>query len=338
MKADVAVGLQHGDEGKGKVVKELSTNNYDYCLRFNGGPNAGHTLYHNGKKIILHQIPCGIINNVTSIIGSGCVIDLRKLKIEINELKTVGVHVDALLKISHNAHIITEKHINEDSNFDKIGSTKSGIRPVYRDKYDRESTRICDLRLDELFPYIGDIQVVDLYELFKSTDKILGEGAQGFELDIDYGNYPFVTSSNCISSGVCTSCIPFKSIEKIYGICKIYDTYVGNRPFQGDDDDFKRLSILGEEIGATTSRQRQINWLNITKLKKAILVNSVTHLIINKCDIIQQLNVYKLIDNDQIIEFSNFKEMKKYIIKELNNKVFISNINNIIFSANKDKI
>ena len=143
MKSDIIVGLQYGDEGKGKVVLGLlEQNNYDVCLRFNGGPNAGHTVYHNGQKVILHQIPCGILYNKISIIGNGCVIDLAKLKLEIEALKALDIDVDSLLKISNNVHTITQKHIQEDISNDPIGSTGSGIRPVNRDKYDRKVIRI----------------------------------------------------------------------------------------------------------------------------------------------------------------------------------------------------
>ena len=334
MKSDIIVGLQHGDEGKGKVVLEIiKRNKYDYCLRFNGGPNAGHTVYKDGKKIILHQIPCGILYNIKSIIGSGCMIDLNKLKDEIIKIKEIGIDVDSLLKISYNCHIINKLHIQDDIDNNSIGSTCSGMRPVNRDKYDRKGTRICDLDKKYLKQYIGDCEIIDIYnEIDYTNSNVLCEGAQGFELDIDYGKYPYVTSTHCVSGFVNTSSIPIKSICNVYGVCKIYDTYVGKYKFENiNENSFKRLRILGEEYGSTTGRDRQVNWLNLTRLRMSIIINSVTDLVINKCDILQKLNIYKLIENNKISEFNTFYEMTKYITTKLKD----INLKNIIFSGNK---
>ena len=342
MKSDVIVGLQHGDEGKGKVVCALlKDNNYDYCLRFNGGPNAGHTIVRNNNKVVLHQIPCGILNNITSVIGSGCVVDLEKLKSEINLLQKLSIPVESLLKISYNAHVISKHHIQEDINNDPIGSTHSGIRPVNRDKYNRSGTRICDIDKNTLEKYIGECSIVDPYKLFhenigKNKLKCMCEGAQGFELDIDYGSYPFVTSTHTVTGFVNASGVPINTINKVYGISKIYATYVGSKDFQPKDDkDLEKLGVLGEEFGSTTNRKRKINWLNLDRLRQAIIINSVTDLIINKCDILEQLNVYKLINNSQKISFNTFSEMKKYITNYLKD---ITSLNNIIFSGNKEFI
>ena len=340
MKSDIIVGLQHGDEGKGKVVLSLINDKYDYCLRFNGGPNAGHTVYVKGNKIVLHQIPCGILNNITSIIGSGCVVDLQKLKDEIDILTKHGVNVESLLKISHNAHVISEEHIQDDINDNPIGSTKSGIRPVNRDKYDRKGIRISNVNKEILKSYIGDCGIVDPYELFHNSHqkkvRVLCEGAQGFELDIDYGQYPYVTSTHCISGFVNSSGVPINSVNKVYGIAKIYATYVGSMEFEDKNEkSFNKLRELGEEQGATTGRDRQINWLNIERLRKSVIINSVSDLIINKCDIIEQLGVFKLIDNNNILEFLTFDDMKKHIVSRLKD---IIKPKKIIFSGNKNGI
>ena len=339
MLADIIVGLQYGDEGKGKVSLCLSKQediNYDICLRFNGGPNAGHTVYHNGQKIVLHQIPCGIVNNKISIIGSGCVVDLGKLTHEIDALKKIGIPVESLLKIAYNTHVIYTKHINEDISKDVAGSTGSGIRPVNRDKYDRCGKRICDLDSNYLKGLIGDVMIIDpVYLLNKKDTMVLCEGAQGFELDIDYGNYPYVTSTHCCSGFVFNSGISPKSINKVYGAAKIYNTYVGNMQFQPEDDDLKKLAIIGEEFGSTTGRARQCNWMDLDRLKKAIMVNGVTDLIINKCDILKQLNVFKLIENNQIKQFNEWVDFKNYVTESLRDFVAAENI---VYSENKDRI
>lgn len=338
MKSDVIVGLQYGDEGKGKVSLCLSKDEkYTLCLRYNGGPNAGHTIYKDDKKIVLHQIPCGIIEGLTSIIGSACVVDLEKLSIEIEELKSIGLDIDNLLKISFNAHIITKEHINDDKRNDTIGSTSSGIRPVNRDKYDRIGKRIIDIPKNELEKYIGNIEIINpVGYIEENNGYILCEGAQGFELDIDYGNYPFVTSTHCCSGFVFNSGIAPNKIKEIYGVSKIYSTYVGNMNYQPEDDkELIRLGELGNEFGSTTSRKRQCNWLNLDKLKTSMYVNGVTTLIINKCDIIKELDVYKLINNNEIIQFKSWSEMMDYIKVALRKYI---DPNNIKFSYNKDFI
>ena len=338
MKADVIVGLQHGYEGKGKVSLCLSKDEkYTLCLRYNGGPNAGHTIYKNEKKIVLHQIPCGILEGLPSIIGSGCVIDLVKLSMEIEELKSIGIDIDKLLKISYNAHIITKNHIADDMQNDTIGSTSSGIRPVNRDKYDRNGTRVMDIPKNELEQHIGNVEIINPITYIQENDGyILCEGAQGFELDIDHGNYPFVTSTHCCSGFVFNSGIAPNKIKEVYGVSKIYSTYIGNMEFQPDNDDnLNRIGLLGNEFGSTTSRKRQCNWLNMDRLKTSMYVNGVTILIINKCDIIIELGIYKLISNNKIIQLESWNDMMNFIIQELSNYI---DPNNIIFSYNKDFI
>lgn len=315
---DIIVGLQHGDEGKGKVTKfYVGAGEYDYCVRFNGGPNAGHTVYHNGEQFITHQIPTGIFNNIKCMIGTGCVIDLDKLKEEIEQLEKSGINVRDNLKISKFANVITKRHIAEDKTTDKIGSTKSGIRPVYRDKYDRKG-----IRMNEIYNTFG-CAIVDPYIELKKASRILFEGAQGFELDIDSENYPYVTSSHCLAGHINTTGVSIKTIGDIIGVCKIYDTYVGLRLFQGFDIDLEGLGELGEEVGSTTGRKRQCNWLNLDRLIRAIDINGVNVLIINKCDIIKKLGKFKLYHNTELVKFDTFEEMKEYIENNLKGEISI---------------
>lgn len=324
---DIIVGLQHGDEGKGKVTKYyVRVEDYDYCVRFNGGPNAGHTVYHNGKKFITHQIPSGIFYNIKCMIGTGCVIDLEKLQDEIEKLEEAGINVRDNLKISRFAHVITQQHIMEDERTDKIGSTKSGIRPVYRDKYNRRG-----FRMDIIHNDFG-CEIVDPYVELKKATRILFEGAQGFELDIDSKNYPYVTSSHCLAGHVNTTGVSIKTIRDIIGVAKIYDTYVGLRNFQGTDPDLEGLGELGEEVGSTTGRERQCNWLNLDKLTRAIDINGVNVLIINKCDIIKKLGKFKLYHNYKLVSFDTFEEMRRYIEMSLKDEITIR------FSESKNAI
>ena len=192
-------------------------------------------------------------------------IDLRKLKEEIKMIQELGIDVTKLLKIAYNCHVISNNHINEDIQKDKIGSTGCGITPVYVDKYRKQGLRMCDSNTDL------NIEVIDTsVELNKENIKILFEGAQGYMLDIDWGNYPYVTSSTCLSYNACSTGVSLKTIDKIYGICKLYRTYVGNYKFQPDDKNLVRLALAGNEVGATTGRARQCDWLDLDELIKSI--------------------------------------------------------------------
>ena len=334
--SDIIVGLQYGDEGKGKVTNSLIKNNqihhYTHCVRYNGGPNAGHTIYLNDKKIVTHQIPTGIIYGLKCLIGPNCAVDEDKLNNEIEMLKQNGIkNIEDNLKISFNAHIINKSHIEEDISSDKVGSTGCGMRPVYRDKYNRRGQRVNDIsKLGEKF---SNCEVVDPYLFLNEPDiKILFEGAQGFLLDINWGSYPYVTSSQC-DTGMIVSCgYPMKKIKNIYGIAKIYTTYVGSMKFQPDDPLLDKLQEIGNEYGSTTDRKRQCNWLNMDLLIKALVINGVTDLIINKCDIIEKLHYYKLYHNNKGYVFESLDEMKKYIRKNIPDNI------HLIFSANKDSI
>ena len=327
--ADVIVDLQAGDTGKGKVAHSLleSGVEYTHVIRYNGGGNAGHTIYHNGQKVVTHFIPCGVLYGIKSIIGLGCVVNVDKLFEEISYLENLGFNVKNNLLIDKRVHIVTDKHLEEDSSENKIGTTKQGIGPTYRDKYFRVGIRAESI--EELKPYI-----FDLYDLHTSRERyrILFEGAQGFELDIDWGDYPYVTSSHCTVGSAILNGIPAKSIRKVFGIAKAYRTYVGSKNFEGDDLIFDKIRELGKEYGATTGRKRQINWFNLDDIIKAININGVTDLVINKIDILTELNTFKIYHENDLYDFDN-EEVFKYFIM-YNIKSLCPTIENIIFSNN----
>ena len=330
--SDIIIGLQYGDEGKGKVTKALIESvKYTHCVRFNGGPNAGHTIYFKGNKLVTHQVPTGIVYGLTCIIGPCCVIDIDKLEKEITMLEENGVEkVRDNLKIAYNAHIIKAEHIADDIANDVSGSTHCGIRPVYRDKYDRCGTRAEKYQEEG----ICGCEIINTYdELSKDNINIMFEGAQGFMLDIDWGYYPYVTSSHCTSSMISSCGFPFKRVSSVYGVAKIYETYVGKMEYQGEDEMLDKLGELGQEFGATTGRKRQCNWLDMDVLNRSLAINSVTNLIINKCDILEKLGVYKLYNNKELVEFATFDEMKTYINENIKDKTI-----KVMYSYHKDRL
>lgn len=313
MVADIIVDLQYGDCGKGKVSHLLSKENgYTHVLRYNGGCNAGHTIFHEGKKFITHHIPCGVFFGIPSIIGPGCVLDITQFKKELEELSSAGVNVKDLVFIAENTHIITDKHKEEDKLDSVIGTTKKGNGPAYRDKYSRVGIRAKDV--EELKPYL-----IDLFDEFqKENVYVLCEGAQGFGLDIDWGDYPFVTSSHCTSASALLNCIPFSSVKNVWGIMKPYETYVGLKEFEPKEEIFDKIRVEGGEYGATTSRPRQINWLNMNLLKKAMFINGVTHLVLNKMDVLDNLNVWKVIEDGEVKDLETKEKFENYFHSTLN--------------------
>ena len=327
---DIVSGLAWGDEAKGKIVAQLAkSGKYNYVCRWAGGNNAGHTIYINNQKYKTHLIPSGVFYNVKSIIGPDCVVNKKSFFEELNYLLEHGFNID-LVKISPKAHIITDEHIEEDKKkyLNTQGTTAKGIAPCYRDKYARTGIRVCD---DPDFKnYIWDE---------KLEGNILCEGAQGFWLDINYGNYPYITSSVTLPYGACSLGFSPKLINNIFGACKIYDTRSGIDPDFPEDllNNMELLSIgdEGKEYGVTTGRRRKVNWLNLNKLSYAINVSGTTHLIISKIDILVKLNVYKLINND-IITFDTFDNMKDYIENYLHTNC--TNLTNIIYSDNVEYI
>lgn len=333
-KVDVIIGLQHGDEAKAKCAYSICQENRDYynfVVRYNGGPNAGHTIYHEGQKFVTHQIPVGVFFDIPSIIGPCSVVDIEKLQKETDELSAfLGKDITNLILIDKRAHVITKKHIELDSDGSVIGSTKSGIAYAYGDKYLRKGIRY----ESSIYGFL----CVDTYKLFhEEKANFLFEGAQGWGLDIDFGDYPYVTSSHCGIAGVIASGINHQMIGNVFGIAKIYETYVGNKQFQPlENTELPRFQEVGQEIGATTGRLRQCNYLNLDTLIPAIKINGVTDVIFNKVDVLEQLNIFKVIYKKEIKIFKNIFEMKFFIDDALRNE--IPHYINIIYSGNPYQI
>lgn len=329
---DVVFGMSFGDCGKGKVVKHLASKlKYDYCLRFNGGHNAGHTVYIDGKKVVTHIVPTGALNKKTiGLIGPGAVLDPYNFFLELETLKKYNPKV----LIAKNTHIITSSHKEEDGkDGDKIGTTKTGNGPCYRDKYARTGLRAEDV--SELKEFL-----FDPYDIFQSKDskRILAEGAQGFFLDIDWGEYPYVTSSHCGIGGLLNNGLTINQIDEVIGVSKCYDTYVGSKQFQGPETELVELAKLGNEVGSTTGRLRQTNWLNLQNLVKAVKLNSVSTLVINKCDIVQKLGKFVMFDvNGEKKEYQSWDEMAGTILEVLTQSCDLSE-SRIHFSSNPETI
>lgn len=342
MKADVLLGLQWGDEGKGKVVDVL-TPRYDIIARFQGGPNAGHTLEFEDKKYVLRSIPSGIFQDgKTNIIGGGVVLDPVLFRQEAEELGRSGVNLRSLLKISRKAHLILPTHRLLDAALEKakggakIGTTGKGIGPTYTDKISRNGMRLGDTEhrfeeryevtrarhLDmlrqlgcepdaeqlaelektwmEAIEYLHTFDIIDsehyVNQALREGKSVLCEGAQGTMLDIDYGSYPFVTSSNTIAAGACTGLgIAPSSIGEVYGIFKAYCTRVGSGPFPTElfDETGRTIRDLGHEYGAVTGRERRCGWIDLVALRYAIMIDGVTQLIMMKSDVLDSFPVIK---------------------------------------------
>ncbi len=340
MKVDVLLGLQWGDEGKGKVVDVL-TPRYDAVARFQGGPNAGHTLEFEGKKYVLRSIPSGIFQHgQINIIGNGVVLDPVLFKQEAEELEKSGVDLRSILKISKKVHLITPTHrlldaANEKAKGGKkIGTTGKGIGPTYTDKISRNGLRLGDVfhnfkekystlrqrhlemlaslgatpdnleQLEETWMdaivYLKGFGIVDseflINQLLAEGKSVLCEGAQGTLLDIDFGSYPFVTSSNTISAGACSGLgVAPNKIGEVFGIFKAYCTRVGSGPFPTElfDATGKRIRDLGHEYGAVTGRERRCGWIDLVALRYAIMLNGVTQLIMMKSDVLDDFDEIK---------------------------------------------
>jgi len=325
--ADIIVDLQAGDTGKGKVAHALAKlkDEYTHVVRYNGGGNAGHTVYHNGEKFVTHFIPVGVLYGIKSIIGPGCVVNVDKLFQEMLELEFAGIEVRKYLFIDERVNIIKPEHVEEDSKDTEIGTTKTGNGPAYRDKYYRKGLRAVDEpRLSEM--------VIDIYEEFHRQErvKILFEGAQGFELDIDWGDYPYVTSSHCTVGSAILNGVPPHKVREIYGVAKAYRTYVGAKKFSEDLQVFQHIREAGNEFGATTGRPRQVNWLDMDDLIKATNINGVTKMIINKMDILEQLNVFKLVMFKTEYVFDTTEEFQEFITDNI--RLYCPSVKDIKFS------
>ena len=327
---DICCGLNWGDEAKGKIISNLCKNNkYDFVCRWAGGNNAGHTIYINSIKYKTHLIPSGIFYGVPSIIGPDCVVNIKSFNEEVKYLNDNGFNTK-LIKISPKSHIITDAHITDDiNNYGLQGTTSKGIAPCYRDKYGR--TGIQAGSIDELKDYLWD---ENLY------GNILCEGAQGFWLDINYGNYPYITSSNTLPYSACSLGFPTQVIRNIYGATKIYDTRSGVDPLFPtkllENEELLLIAKEGQEYGTTTGRLRTVNWLDFNRLIKAINITGSTHIVISKIDIFEKINIFKINYNNSIIEFNSINDIKEYIKTELTDKCNL--VKQIIFSDNVENI
>ncbi len=395
-KVDVLLGLQWGDEGKGKII-DVFTPNYNIVARFQGGPNAGHTLEFNGIKVVLHQVPSGIFHsNIINIIGNGVVFDPVKFRDEISMLeKYISIkELRERIIISNEAHLILPSHkwldqvYEEKKGKSKIGSTLCGIGPCYTDKSSRSGIRIGEIfeqdfekKFDKLFlehkaiiddrnvlffrthqtwkkdiqnfhesiEFLKKFSIIDTPTFLnterKNGKKILAEGAQGTSLDINFGDYPFVTSSTTVSAGACIGLgIPPQAIGEVFGLVKAYSTRVGSGPFstEQDNETGERLRQKGNEYGATTGRPRRCGWLDLVQIKRAVMLNGVTKLILSKADVLTdfgEINIcvkydkednpvyrkfssWNLIAND--IDFSeSFSVYKKFIENETKTPITI---------------
>lgn len=337
---DVILGLQWGDEGKGKIVDYFAPN-YDVIARFQGGPNAGHTLYVNGQKVVLHQIPSGIFHqNKINIIGNGVVLDAITLKKECDKVAAFGIDVKSNLYISQRANLIVPTHRALDKASElskgesKIGSTLKGIGPAYMDKTGRNALRVGDIlsptfgaqykelyqkhkkllgnfdfeedisndeaEFFEAIEFLRTLKIVNgeyfINNKIKEGKKILAEGAQGSMLDIDFGTFPFVTSSNTISAGVCTGLgVAPQLINQVMGVTKAYCTRVGGGPFPTELNDAvgEELRKIGSEFGATTGRPRRCGWIDLVALKYTCMLNGITQVIMTKADVLDSFEELK---------------------------------------------
>jgi adenylosuccinate synthase len=328
---DICFGLAWGDEAKGKIVAHLAkTKKYNFICRWAGGSNAGHTIYVDGKKYVTHLIPAGIFYNIPSIIGPDCVINETKFKEELDYLQSNGFNID-LIKVSPKCHVVLDKHIIEDvqSYSKNLGTTSQGIALCYKDKYARTGVRAENIAFFK--PYIWD-------ETLYGT--ILCEGAQGFWLDINYGNYPYITSSTTLPYGACSLGFSPKLINNIYGASKIYDTRSGIDPdFPPellDNPELKQIALLGEEYGATTGRPRIVNWLNLDKLIKAITISGTTHVIISKTDIVNKLGLFKCFYKDKLHILDSLSNLKGFIDDKIKQSCIL--VTNIIYSNSPENI
>ena len=339
MKVDILLGLQWGDEGKGKVVDVL-TPRYDAVARFQGGPNAGHTLEFEGHKYVLRSIPSGIFQGgKVNIIGNGVVLDPVLFQEEAEQLAASGHDLTQRLYISKKAHLILPTHRMLDAAYEaakgsgKIGTTGKGIGPTYTDKISRNGLRVGDIFLDfeakynalkarheailaslnyeyditelearwmEAIEYIKRFRIIDsehtVNNLLREGKSVLAEGAQGTMLDVDFGSYPFVTSSNTVCAGACTGLgIAPNRIGEVYGIFKAYCTRVGSGPFPTElfDADGEKMCEIGHEFGAVTGRRRRCGWIDLVALRYAVMIDGVTKLIMMKSDVLDTFDTIK---------------------------------------------
>lgn len=299
---DIVTDLVYGDSGKGRLTSFLAeTKKYTHCLRFSGGSNAGHTVYIDGKKIITHIIPTGVLHGLKSIIGTGCVLNVREFFQELSYLKENGFNVDDKVFIAENCHIVSEEHIKQEENETRIGSTKKGIGPCYTDKAARVGIRAKEV--PELKPYI-----LNMYEEFYNSPGekfVLCEGTQGYWLDVDLGDYPYVTSTNIGPGAVLNNGFNHKQIRDVYGCLKAYDTYIGSKKFHGEEEIFNKIRETGKEYGSTTGRPRQCNILNVDNAIQAAKVFGANKILISKVDVLEDLKFFRYLYKGVSLDFDN---------------------------------
>ena len=335
-KADVVVGLAWGDEAKGKITSELASRKnsdgtpyYSMVARWAGGNNAGHTVYVDGNKYKTHLIPSGVFHGIESVIGPACVLHPEAFYGELSYLEESGFDT-SLVKVSPKCHIVKDEYLqfDKDNLAEKLGTTSKGIAPSYAAKAARTGLLAKDV-LDSKFIWNEELK-----------GKLLCEGAQGVWLDMDSGNYPYVTSSTTLPYGACSIGFPSQKIDKIWGAAKLYDTRSGEDPMFPnsllEDIELSEIGRLGQEYGVTTGRRRKVNWLNLDYLCRAVKVTGTTTLVVSKCDILSELGSYRLYHNKGLISFVSIDEMKNYIHGAV--KDCSTLIESIIFSSSPENI
>lgn len=344
---DVVYGADYGDGGKGKVSAYLSSlqsraakifgtddKHYNFVARWGGGQNAGHTVFVNGKKYKTHMVPSGVFYGITSIIGPGCVLNLDLLKEELSYLKESGFDPN-LVKISPSAHIVTSEHIETDKKklAGKLGTTSKGIAPAYSDKYARVGIQFKEVAALDSF-WKSHLFDGRLY------GNVLCEGAQGFFLDINWGNYPYITSSETLPYAACSLGFSPKKIKNIYAVAKLYDTRSGEDPdFPEallDNPELLSIADAGQEYGTTTGRRRKVNYLNLDRLIFALNTAGGNHLIVSKCDILEIVNIYKLFYKNELMTFKSLDLMKEFITARLS--VECPELEGIYYSSSTDVV
>lgn len=340
-KVDVVVGLAWGDEAKGKISSYLASQKdslgnpiYSFVARWAGGNNAGHTVYVNGDRYKTHLVPSGVFHNIPSVIGPGCVLHPKSFFRELEYLNDNGFN-PSLVKVSPRCHIVVDSYIEFDkSNLaGKLGTTSKGIAPTYAAKSARTGVLAKDVLPSE---YIWDE---------KLYGNVLCEGAQGIWLDLDAGNYPYVTSSTTLPYASCSLGFPTQMINDVWGAAKIYDTRSGIDTFFPEslynDEDLSKIIDLGQEYGVTTGRKRKVNWLNLDMLINAVRLTGTTNLVISKCDVLEEAGLYRLVYNKELVSFSSMLEMKNFICDKIHQAEGLDGrgfLKRIIFSHSPESI
>lgn len=328
--ADVIYDASCGDCGKGKVSSYLSEiGEYDFVARWGGGQNAGHTVYVAGEKYKTHMVPAGVFHGVTSLIGPGCVLNLDLLTEELEYLRSNGFD-DSLVKIYGSTHIVTRAHMEYDKNnlAKRLGTTSKGIAPAYADKYARTGIQFKDI-----------VEQAPQWEKYLFNGKLHGnilcEGAQGFYLDINWGNYPYVTSSETLPYASCSLGFSPKKIRNIFAVSKIYDTRSGEDPLFPEslfeNPELAAICASGNEFGTTTGRRRKVNYLDVDRMIFALNAAGGNHLIISKCDVLDDVKVFKLFYHKELLSFNHLDEMKSFIQDRIH--TFCPEVEKIYFSS-----